>query len=819
MVRNLMFLFVLLLSYTLSAQEKPKSAEQFINELDKKIPQLLHDFSVPGAAIAIIENGEVVLQNGYGFANVKKERRVDLKTGFNIASISKTIAAWGVMKLVQEGKIDLDAPAEEYLTRWRLPESEFNSKEVTIRRLLSHTAGLSLHGYPGWSSLDALPTIEESLNGNNNGPSRVEVVIQPGTKYQYSGGGFTILQLIIEEVTGQKFEDYMQEQILNPLGMTNSSYKIDSKIMTASASEYDDFGEEMDFELFTAQAAAGLHTTIEDFTHFALANIYQDQKKDKSVLSPDIIAHMMVPVPATKGNYGLGYEIDTREVLKGLVGHSGNNTGWHAIFRINPKTNDGFIVFTNGGLGYNIMNVVLCEWVSWKTGESLWKGCLLKKPIASTLKRIIDHKGIQNIATTYMTLKEEYADAYDFSESQLNNLGYYYMSRKEFQKAIIIFKLNVDTFPDDYNVYDSYGEALLARGARKEAIENYMKSVLLHPGNENGIKVLKEQGISTDDIIENISFPVNSKVLTTYVGRYQTSTGETVTIKKSKGHLYAKMQEKRLDLIAQSTARFHALDTGTIITFFTAATGQQGFWAMERIWSKLPDVPASVDDNKGVLKRSTEWARSSKNVLVFRNKPSWGRLTDFENVLVQIGCNYKQQTSSKMMDIALSLYDIIIIPGAQNSDFYDDYIRNIERFDEYVAKGGTLILELNGAEKNKSMKLPRGVTITPQKAVKNSILESDHPIFYPLSGKRTIHARYVSNGYLRDVPDEAVVLAIEAEGMDTFIDRPTFIEYTYGNGRVIAASQCFHDRDGSGRGPLMESVISYALNKLWSTKD
>lgn len=508
MFRNLMFLIVFFAPFALSAQEQLKSIEQFVSELDAKIPQLLHDFSVPGAAIAIIENGEIVLQKGYGFADIEEEVKVTTKTGFNIASISKTITAWGLMKLIQDGKIDLDAPAEKYLTRWHLPESEYDSDEVTIRRLLSHTAGLSLHGYPGWSLNDTLPTIEESLNGKNNGPGRVGIIMKPGTKYQYSGGGFTILQLIIEEVTGQKFEDYIQEQILDPLGMTNSSYKIDDKIMAASASEYNNFGEKIDFELFTAQAAAGLHTTIEDFTRFTFANLYRnnDHKKDNPVLSAEIVQQMMEPVPATIGDYGygLGYEIDTRKALKGLSGHNGDNTGWHAMFRVDIATNDGFIVFTNGGAGSNIINSVFCEWVTWNTGASLWKGCHIKLPIGSKLKQIIDAKGVEDIKATYVTLKKEQPDEYNFSESQLNELGYHYMGRDELEKAIAIFRLNTEAFPYDYNVYDSYGEALLAQGAREEAIENYKKSIRLNPENENGKTVLKELGVSTDDLIMKI---------------------------------------------------------------------------------------------------------------------------------------------------------------------------------------------------------------------------------------------------------------------------------------------------------------------------
>ena len=573
MTRNLMFLLTLLLPFAISAQNESKSIEQFVNELDKKIPQVLNDFTVPGVAIAIIENGEIVLQKSYGFSDVEKEVKVTTKTGFNIASISKTIAAWGVMKLVQDGKIDLEAPAEKYLTRWHLPESEFNSNEVTIRRLLSHTAGLSLHGYPGWSPNDTLPTIEESLKGKNNGPGGVEIIMEPRAKYQYSGGGFTILQLIIEEVTGQKFEDYMQEQILNPLGMTNSSYKIDGKIMAASASEYDNFGEKIDFELFTAQAAAGLHTTIEDFTRFAFANLYRNnsQKKDNPVLSADIVQLMMEPVPATIGDYGygLGYEIDTRKTLKGLSGHNGDNAGWHAMFRVDPATNDGFIVFTNGGAGYNIINMVFCEWITWNTGESLWKGCHIKLPIASKLKQIIDEKGIEDIAATYGTLKEEQPDEYNFSENQLNDLGYFYAGREELEKAIAIFKLNTQAFPYAWNAYDSYGEALLAQGKRNRAIENYKKSIQLNPENENGKTVLKELGVSTNDLIMKLPIGHLKLLEGEYISTsdadkkilYALENGELVRIYKDKDYT--------IKLIPIGNNEFVYLDLGIHVVFDT----------------------------------------------------------------------------------------------------------------------------------------------------------------------------------------------------------------------------------------------------------
>ena len=568
-----MFLFALLISFGLAAQEKVKSTEQFVSDADKEIPRLLNDFSVPGAAIAIIENGEVVLQKGYGYADAENKIKVNTNTGFNIGSISKTIAAWGVMKLVQEGKIELDAPAEKYLTRWQLPKSDFNSEEVTIRRLLSHTAGLSLHGYPGWTPKDTLPTIEESLDGKNNGPGGVEIILEPGTQYKYSGGGFTMLQLIIEEVTGQKFEDYMQAEILDPLGMTNSSYKIDDGILSASALEYDNYGEKIDFELFTAQAAAGLHVTIEDFTKFAFASLYrnEDHQEYSPVLSADAVRQMMEPSPATNGRYGLGYQVlplDAAFVT--LRGHGGDNTGWHALLYIIPETNDGFMMVTNGGNGKSIVNMILCDWVYWKTGVTLGWYCEVKPPVTGILKKKIDSLGIDRVDNIYKELKENYPDKYDYEEHQLNTMGYHYISKDEMDKALAIFKLNIDAYPDAYNTYDSYGEAFLIKGDTATAIENYRKSIKLNPGNNHGIGVLKKLGISIDDLIVKLSI----EELKVFEGdflpseQYEEADGEwKIEFEVVEGELWGKDGNYKFRLLPTGDNRFVNPENGFSLRF------------------------------------------------------------------------------------------------------------------------------------------------------------------------------------------------------------------------------------------------------------
>ncbi|EDP69807.1 beta-lactamase [Flavobacteriales bacterium ALC-1] len=556
-------------------QNKSQDVSSLTKELDQKIPKLLKDFMVPGTAIAIIENGELVLQKAYGYSDLEKGEKTTTKTGFNIGSISKTIAAWGVMKLVEDGKIDLDAPAENYLTRWKLPESDFDSKKVTIRRLLSHTAGLSLHGYPGWTPKDRLSTIEESLNGRNNGPGRVEMIMEPGTKWKYSGGGYTILQLIIEEVTGQKFEDYIQTAVLNPLGMKSSSYKIDETILKNSSLEHDGFGEQIDFELFTAQAAAGLHTTIEDFTRFAYASLFahKNNKKYNTILKESTVEEMMKPAAASNDSYGLGYQMHTTpNGSYRLIGHGGANSGWHAFFRVNPDTNDGFIMITNGGAGQNIYTQIFCDWVQWKTGESMGNRCDVKPSIAAKLKIVIDTNGVSNVASGYMDFKSNNSDDYNFSESAINDLGYYYMRKKELSNALAVFKLNVNEYPKSSNVYDSYGEALLENGNTEEAITNYKKSVELNPANKHGIDVLKKLNVDVSNLGK--VYKVASETLNDYLGKYQLSADFIVTIFREGDKLIAQPKgQNSLEIVPISHDKFYVEQVKAEVIFNRDANG------------------------------------------------------------------------------------------------------------------------------------------------------------------------------------------------------------------------------------------------------
>ncbi len=144
-----------------------QSSLAFIESADKSVPAALHKYNVPGLALALIRNGAVVWMKGYGFADVASARPITPETPFNVGSLSKTATAWGVMRLVERGKVELDEPVDAYLKGWRLPPSQFDAKQVTIRRVLSHTAGISNHDYHGWDPASPLPRIVDSLSGKD----------------------------------------------------------------------------------------------------------------------------------------------------------------------------------------------------------------------------------------------------------------------------------------------------------------------------------------------------------------------------------------------------------------------------------------------------------------------------------------------------------------------------------------------------------------------------------------------------------------------------------------------------------------------------
>ena len=255
-----------------TATAKSKDTHSFTSTVDAVTPSLLREYAVPGAAVVLIQKGRVVWMHGYGFANAASAAPITPETVFNVGSISKSPTAWAIMRLVDSGKVDLDRPVDFYLKRWHLPPSAFDNTQVTVRRVLSHTSGISNHDFHGWDPETALPPIEDTLSGKT-GTGVVRVISTPGSGFHYSGANYAILQLLIEEVSGQTFQEYVKANVFQPLGMANSQYGLPPKFQDVMATPYDGLGGALPILRYNELSAAGLTMTVRDLAAFAAAGL------------------------------------------------------------------------------------------------------------------------------------------------------------------------------------------------------------------------------------------------------------------------------------------------------------------------------------------------------------------------------------------------------------------------------------------------------------------------------------------------------------------------------------------------------------------
>lgn len=326
------------------------------------------------AALALVQNGKIVAEHGVGLANAETQAPVQTdRTLYLVGSVSKAVTAWGVMKLVEEGKLGLDEPVMPHLKRWRFPGSEAYRDKVTVRHLLSHTAGIDDgFGFSGFLPGESVQTLEESLTfpkDTNSGPAHgVTITREPGTAISYSSAGYTILQLLIEEIMNRTFADYMKEAVLQPLGMTKSSFDLDAIVAEGCAQ---DLATAFDANLnphpprrYTAQAAVSLRTTPHDLAQFVRA-----YAGASSVLKQETLKQMMTPQPGTGGSWGLGQTLFVADEAGGyVVGHDGGAfPASGAAVRVNPATGNGFVLMVSGGRG--AVNQLAHDWVYWETGK------------------------------------------------------------------------------------------------------------------------------------------------------------------------------------------------------------------------------------------------------------------------------------------------------------------------------------------------------------------------------------------------------------------------------------------------------------------
>ena len=345
------------------------STEDFTGAVQEKFDQQF----VGNFAMALVKNGKVTDEIFYTAG-----KPVDRNTVFQVASLSKWVSAFGVMKLVEDGKLDLDEPVSTYLTRWELPQGEFSNNGVTVRRLLSHTAGLTDGlGYSGFEPGVLVQSIEASLTKASDADKGVEGVVrvglEPGKAFAYSGGGYTLLQLLVEEVSGQPFSTFMKEAVFEPLGMVHSTYTWEDSSGFVLAEYYNSDGSQASHYRYTSLAATSLYTSLSDMEIFFQVFLKGDQNEPigRNVLEPQTIQQMRTVHATTMGMdiWGLGTMLYAPTGNGDfIIGHDGKSTPpINTAVRLDPQSGNGIIVLETG---HPLLATELAgEWVFWRTGK------------------------------------------------------------------------------------------------------------------------------------------------------------------------------------------------------------------------------------------------------------------------------------------------------------------------------------------------------------------------------------------------------------------------------------------------------------------
>ncbi len=315
----------------------------------------------PGVSIAVLHNDQIEWARGYGVKEAGKPETVALETLFQAGSISKPVAAVAAMRMVEAGRLDLDEDVNRYLTSWRVPANDGWQPRVTLRQLLSHTGGLTVHGFPGYAQGQPIPTPVQVLNGEEPAnTSAVRVNILPGVQHRYSGGGTTIVQQILMDLLGKPFPQIAQELVLDPMGMKDSTYEqpLPEKYRDSAATAHPNNARPLEgrWHTYPEMAAAGLWTTASDLARFALALQRAKAGRPHPILSAETVREMFTP--QVDPSVGLGVFLEGDAPAR-RFGHGGWDEGFVATMTAYQDQGFGAVVMLNSNQGHPLMGEIL----------------------------------------------------------------------------------------------------------------------------------------------------------------------------------------------------------------------------------------------------------------------------------------------------------------------------------------------------------------------------------------------------------------------------------------------------------------------------
>jgi CubicO group peptidase (beta-lactamase class C family) len=467
-----------------------------VDKLDKLI-RAYAEYGKFNGSVLVAEKGKVIYKKGLGLADMEWNIPNQPHTKHRLGSITKQFTAMLIMQLVEQGKLKLDVPISTYLPDY----SKKNGDIITIHHLLTHSSGIpNMTSFPGFVKDVMRNSYSPAQLVNMSADSTLQ--FKPGERFAYSNSGYLLLGYIIEKVTGKSYEQVLQEHIFTPLKMNNTGYDHHRTLLKNRASGYEKNGRHYvnaDFiDMSVPHAAGALYSTVEDLYLWDQA-LYGNQLLRKENMELLFTKH--IPSGGSY-HYGYGWGIgkiplgNTAERIE-TIGHGGGINGFNTqITRI--PSDKSFIVLLNntGGAPLGEMVNAIAAILYDKSYD------LPKRSVAYSLADRIEKEGVPAALEYYKGIKD--STGYYLNEREMNRTGYEFLQSGKAKEAAAIFKLNTQAFPKSANVYDSYGEALMALGNKTAAIENYKQSVKLNPGNEPAIKILKNNGVKTDDLIKKV---------------------------------------------------------------------------------------------------------------------------------------------------------------------------------------------------------------------------------------------------------------------------------------------------------------------------
>ena len=332
-------------------------------------------YNVPGVSIAVIVDGKIAWAKGYGVLEAGKPQAIDTETIFQAGSISKPVAGISALRLVEQGKLSLDAPINDALTSWQIPDNEFTAQSpVTLRQIMSHGAGLTVHGFPGYAAGAPVPSVQQVLDGAPPAnTAAVRVNKKPGESWRYSGGGYTVMQLAMTEVTGKDFVTLTDALALKPMGMARSTYlnPVPEANLANAATAHTREGVAVPghSHSYPEMAAASLWSTPSDLARMGLAVVDAARGKSGAILGPDLSKQML-----TKqiGSYGLGFLL-TDPGDGQVFSHGGVDMGFEAHFFTYSDGRGGAAIMTNAQGGSALAREIgasLAATYGWKFGAA-----------------------------------------------------------------------------------------------------------------------------------------------------------------------------------------------------------------------------------------------------------------------------------------------------------------------------------------------------------------------------------------------------------------------------------------------------------------